>query len=175
MNSGRSGSSWLRGAGLLAASVALALAADSWLPLSGTRWEHLIWLPAAGLGAALAMRGLWCALTTHTVMAAGASARRLPRDPQAHLRDMRRTGGYWAVKLRLPDHGACEQALALKGRVFDLYHAPALPLSGCTNRRCKCGYAGLRERRRRDVLPPGLSKDRRQGRVLRWPGPRRHQ
>ncbi len=172
MNAARSGSSWPRWAGLLVVSVALAVAADSWLPLSGTRWERLIWLPAAGLCAFLVLTGLWRALTTRTLTTSETSARRPPRDPQAHLREMQRTGEYWAVKLRLPDRGACEQAQALNDRIFDLYRAPSLPLSGCANKRCKCGYTGLRERRRRNVLPAGLSKDRRKGSVLRWPGGR---
>lgn len=164
------GSSWLRLAGLLVASVALAVAADSWLPLSGTRWESLIWLPAASLGAFLVLTALWRMLTTHASTASEISTRRAPRDPQAQLRELQRSGGFRAVKLRLPEQGACEQALELSNRTFDLYRAPQLPLPGCTNKRCRCGYAGLRERRRRDVLPAGLRKDRRKGSALRWPG-----
>lgn len=164
------GSSWLRWAGLLIASVVLAAVADRWLPLAGTRWESLIWLPAGSLGAVLVLTAVWRMLTTRPLTVSETSTRRAPRDPQAHLREMQRSGGFWAVRLRLPEHGACEQALELKNRTFDLYRAPQLPLPGCTSKRCRCGYAGLPERRRRDVLPANLSKDRRKGSALRWPG-----
>jgi hypothetical protein len=171
VNAARSGgSSWLRLAGLLVASVALAVAADSWLPLSGTRWESRIWLPAASVGAFLVLAALWHMLTAHAAPGSKTSTRRMPRNPQAQLRELQRSGGFWAVKLQLPEQGACEQALELRNRTFDLHRAPQLPLPGCTNKRCKCGYAGVRERRRRDVLPSGLSKDRRKGSALRWPG-----
>lgn len=173
MSSDRPGSSnWLRWVGLLLASVVLAVAADHWPALQGTRWHGLIWLPALTIGSLLLVGSVWRLLTTHGSSRSPARAPRTPPDPREHLRQMQRTGGYRAVRLRVPEHGACDRAVALQNQVFDLYHAPSLPLADCPNKRCKCGYAGLRERRRRNVLPAGLSKDRRKGSVLRWPGGR---
>lgn len=170
MNSTRTGSGWLRWFGLLLASVALAVAADSWLPLSGTRWASLIWAPALTLSIVLVFSTLWQLLSPlmQPSVRPTTSARRTQRDPQAYLRDLQRTGGYWAVKIQPSDNGACEAARAAQSRVYDLYRAPPLPLPECPNKRCRCSYVGLPERRRRDILPPGMTQDRRRGSTKHW-------
>jgi hypothetical protein len=156
--------------------VLCATIAAYWDTPGGPRWAAAAWLLPVVVVVAMLFSTLWQLLgSRHTVGSARrgprhGERRRIPRDPKAHLRELRRWGDYWAVTLRLPAEGACESARAARKQMFDLYRAPSLPLPGCSNARCACGYSGLKERRRRDVLPSGLERDRRAGAVIAWPG-----
>jgi hypothetical protein len=144
----------------LIASILIASAAQMWRTLSGPDWTVFAWLlpiPVLLAMVSSALRGL-------------PGPHGIPRDPKVHLQELQRCGEYWAVMLRLPPEGACDAAQALRKQVFDLYRVPSLPLAGCSSQTCKCGYSGLKDRRRRDVLPPGLERDRRAGTAIPWPG-----
>jgi hypothetical protein len=167
--------------------VVFATIAAYWDGPGGPRWAAAAWLLPVVVLMAMLFNILWQLLGSRRTVGAGAARRgprhgerrRIPRDPKAHLRELRRWGDYWAVTLRLPAEGACESAQAVRKQVFDLYRAPSLPLPGCSKGRCACGYSGLKERRRRNVLPSGLERDRRAGAVISWPGharpsPRKH-
>lgn len=151
-----------------------AVAAEISKPFVRSAWVSLIWvLPALMLISGLTT-ALWRLLGSRR-MVAPAGGRRLspekrPRKPTAHLQQMRRSGNYWAVVMSPPPETACQAALEHRDKLFDLYRVPQLPLDGCSQRRCKCAYTGLKNRRRRNVLPPGRDKDRRAGAVISWPG-----
>lgn len=173
---------WLRWLAWLSASLLFATIAAYWNGPGGPRWAAAAWLLPVVVLVAMLFSTLWQLLGSRRAVGAGAGRRgqrhsdrrRVPRDPKAHLRELRRWGDYWAVTLRLPADGACESAQAIRKQVFDLYRAPSLPLPGCANARCACGYSGLKERRRRNVLPSALDRDRRAGAVIAWPGHARH-
>lgn len=166
---------WLRWTGWLLASVLLAVGAQSWQPLGHPDWAMFVWVLPLMILASVMVGALWQLLGSRQTLGPSATprskaqARRIPRNPHLHLRDMRRSGEYWAVMLRLPVDGGCDHARSLRAHAFDLYRAPSLPLKNCANKHCRCGYSGLRERRRRDVLPPNLARDRRAGAVIAWP------
>lgn len=171
---------WLRWLAWLAASVLFATIAAYWNGPGGPRWAAAAWLWPMAILVAMLFSTLWQLLGSRRSVGAArrgprhSGKRKIPRDPKAHLRELRRWGDYWAVTLRLPAEGACESAERVRKQVFDLYRAPSLPLPGCANSRCVCGYSGLKERRRRDVLPSALDRDRRAGAVIAWPGHARH-
>jgi hypothetical protein len=163
----------------LAAAVGAAVVAPFWQTAAGPQWAPLVWLLPATLGAALAFTALWTLLGSRRVGTPSRTGqkrarRRPPRDPNVHLHELRRSREYWAIMLRLPPEGVCDVAQRARWDVFDLYRAPSLPLPGCANGRCACGYSGLKERRRRNVLPSALDRDRRAGAVIAWPGHVRH-
>lgn len=169
-------SGWLRWLFWLAISVLIAGAALLWQALSGRDWVLAAWLLPLPVLAAVAFSALWAMLGSGRAVAparAGrvkSNQRKPPRHPKAHLQELRRSGNYWAIMLRLPPEGACRVAQDFRTQVFDLYRAPTLPLAGCGSARCRCGYSGLKNRRRRDVLPPTLERDRRAGAVIEWTG-----
>jgi hypothetical protein len=71
------------------------------------------------------------------------SARLAPHPPaRAAVR-------FAAVEIRRQS-GACAAAKALGGQRFLANQAPALPLVGCTNKRCDCSFAKLTDRRTED-------------------------
>jgi hypothetical protein len=160
--------------------VLFATIAAYWDGPGGPRWAAVAWLLPVVVLVAMLFSVLWQLLGSRRAVGGARRGprhndnRRIPRDPKAHLRELRRWGDYWAVTLRLPAEGACEAAQAIRKQVFDLYRAPSLPLPGCANARCVCGYSGLKERRRRNVLPSALDRDRRAGAVIAWPGHARH-
>lgn len=166
---------WLRWTGWLLASVLLAVGAQTWQQLGHADWAVFVWVLPLVIVVSVLLGALWQLLGSRRTLGPSATprsrtqSRRIPRNPQLHLRDMRRSGEYWAVMLRLPVDGSCDHARSLRTHAFDLYRAPPLPLKHCPNKRCRCGYSGLRERRRRDVLPPNLARDRRAGAVIAWP------
>lgn len=150
----------------LAGAVCAAVVAPYWQTPTGPQWAPLVWLLPVALGVALVFTALWTLLGSRRVGTPSRTGqkparRRSPRDPNAHLHELRRSREYWAIMLRLPPEGGCDVAQRARWQVFDLYRAPSLPLPGCANARCRCGYSGLKERRRRDVLPAGLERDRR--------------
>lgn len=169
-------SGWLRWTFWLTASVLIAGAAELWRTLSGPDWVAVAWLLPIPVLLGIVFSALWSLLGSRRAVAPThanrnkASRRKIPRHPRVHLQELQRTGEYWAIMLRLSPEGACETAKALRQQVFDLYRAPSLPLSGCSGGSCKCGYSGLKNRRRRDVLPSNLERDRRAGAVIAWPG-----
>ena len=65
-----------------------------------------------------------------------------PRNARAS-----RPSRYAAVSL-IPGAGACSHARALAGQRILLRDAPALPVSECANKRCKCELARHADRRR---------------------------
>lgn len=157
---------WLGWLVSLAGAVCAAVVAPYWQTPAGPQWAPLVWLLPTALAGALAFAALWTLLGSHRVGTPSRTGqkrarRRPPRDPKVHLHELRRSREYWAIMLRLPPEGVCEVARRARWQVFDLYRAPSLPLPGCANGRCRCGYSGLKERRRRDVLPAGLGRDRR--------------
>ena len=166
----------LRWLAWLAASVLFATVAGYWNTPGGPRWAAAAWLLPVLVLVIMLFSALWQLLGSRSNVGSArrgprhAGRRRIPRDPKAHLRELRRWGDYWGVTLRLPAEGACDAAERARKQVFDLYRAPSLPLQGCSNTRCACGYSGLKERRRRNVLPSGLERDRRAGAVIAWPG-----
>ncbi len=167
---------WLRWMFWLTASVLIASAAQTWRTLLGPEWAVLAWLLPIPVLLGIFFSALWGLLGSRQAGAptranrSKASRRKIPRHPRAHLQELQRSGEYWAIMLRLPPEGACETARVMRQQVFDLYRAPSLPLSGCSSGSCKCGYSGLKNRRRRDVLPADLERDRRAGAVIAWPG-----
>jgi hypothetical protein len=54
-----------------------------------------------------------------------------------------------AVEIRRRS-GACQAARALDGQRFLMNQSPALPLAGCTKKRCDCSFAKLSDRRTDD-------------------------
>jgi hypothetical protein len=135
--------------------------------LSDALWE-LVWLlPLAVLAAGL-VTVIWWAL-------GGGSRKRIRGGARARqLAELRQNGAYWAVMVRPDTRGTCEHARAVQRRVYSLHQAPPLPFDGCRRSGCQCRYVGLRERRRRDVLPPGI-EDRRAGARVRWYRPVAHE
>jgi hypothetical protein len=169
-------SGWLRWAFWLTASVLIAGAAQYWRTVSGPDWLAIVWLLPIPVVLGIVFSALWGLLGSRQAVSPTRvdrgknNRRKTPRHPRAHLQELQRSGEYWAIMLRLPPEGACDTAQAIRRQVFDLYRAPSLPLSGCSGASCKCGYSGLKNRRRRDVLPSGLERDRRAGAVVTWPG-----
>lgn len=172
-------SGWLRWIFWLTVSVLIAGAAELWRAFSGPDWAAVAWLLPIPILLGIVFSALWQLLGSRRAVAPTpadrnkAGRRKIPRNPHAHLQELQRSGEYWAIMLRLPPDGACAMAQAQCKQVFDLYRAPRLPLDGCSSRSCKCGYSGLKNRRRRDVLPPGLDRDRRAGVVISWPAGQR--
>ena len=155
------------------ATSCAAVVAEYWPAAPQSNWAAFAWLLPVGVLVGLVFTALW------EMVGSGRAAgrptrsaqkriqqRRAPKDPKVHLHQLRRSRDYWAVMLRLPADGACEAAQRLRWEAFDLYRAPSLPLSDCGAGRCRCGYSGLKERRRRDVLPAALERDRRAGAVI---------
>jgi hypothetical protein len=73
---------------------------------------------------------------------------RLPVRParpasSVQLERLQRTGQFRGVRIE----SRCAAAVHLIGREYDFDTAPELPLPGCQAEVCKCGYAGLPERR----------------------------
>jgi len=169
-------SGWLRWAFWLTASVLIAGAAQYWRTASGPDWLAIVWLLPIPVVLGILFSALWGLLGSRRAVSPTRvdrgkdNRRKIPRHPRAHLQELQRSGDYWAIMLRLPPEGACDTAQAIRKQVFDLYRAPSLPLSGCSGASCKCGYSGLKNRRRRDVLPSNLERDRRAGAVITWPG-----
>lgn len=167
---------WLRWAYWLTVSLLIAGTAQLWQVFSGPNWVQAAWLLPLPILMAIIFSALWGLLGSRRAVGPvradrnKASRRKIPRNPRTHLQELRRSGEYWAIMLRLPQEGACEAAQAIRKQVFDLYRAPSLPLSGCSSESCKCGYSGLKNRRRRDVLPSDLDRDRRAGAVISWSG-----
>jgi hypothetical protein len=87
--------------------------------------------------------------------------------PDVQLARLRRSGQFWGVMLRVAPGQACAAAQAARETRYPLERPPALPLPGCDSPQCRCGYAGLKELRRRDVLPAG-SPDQRKNRNVAW-------
>lgn len=169
-------SGWLRWIFWLTVGVVIAVAAQFGQEFSSVDWTRLVWLLPLAILVAIVFTALWGLLGSRRsvapVRAGGSkgSRRRTPRHPRVHLQELQRSGEYWAIMLRLPQDGACDAAKAMRQQVFDLYRAPSLPISGCSSASCKCGYSGLKNRRRRDVLPSNLERDRRAGAVIAWHG-----
>jgi hypothetical protein len=69
------------------------------------------------------------------------------RDRRAELQRLRSSGHYWGVKIQ---PGQCNAIRPFAGRRFSFDEAPALPLPGCTAKRCSCSYVGVTERRREE-------------------------
>lgn len=164
--------SWLT---WLVIAFCVALIAQYWRTPTGSNWAALSWLLPIAVSVSLVFTALW------EMVGSGRGAqrpnrsaqkrvhqRRTPKDPKVHLHELRRSREYWAIMLRLPPEGACDAAQRVRWEVFDLYRAPPLPLPGCGEGRCRCGYSGLKERRRRDVLPVALDRDRRAGVVITY-------
>lgn len=101
---------------------------------------------------------------------AGASTAK-PVDPDAppdvQLARIRRDGNFWGVMVRFAPGQGCAAVQAIRDTRYPLERVPNLPLRGCDSLQCRCGYTGLKERRRRDVLPPG-GKDQREGSKVTW-------
>ena len=74
--------------------------------------------------------------------------RRSRRTPtkQASPRAARPADRFAAVAIRTRS-GACAPARALEKQRFLTNRSPALPLPGCTNKRCDCTFAKLADRR----------------------------
>lgn len=137
--------------------------------MSDLLWS-LVWLAPAAVSVLVVVGVLWWILGAGYARLGldGKSGRRQKhRDPAGHLAELRRDGAFWAVMVRPDPNGACPLADQEKRSIFLLHQAPALPLDDCTRARCRCSYAPLRERRRRDVLPPNQD-DRRAGAKVRW-------
>lgn len=137
--------------------------------MSDLLWS-LVWLLPAGVTVLTVVAVLWWILGAGYARLGldGKSARRQkPRDPASHLAELRRDGAFWAVMVRPDPKGSCAVAEQEKRAIFLLHQAPVLPFDECPRTRCQCSYAPLRERRRRDVLPPDQD-DRRAGAKVRW-------
>lgn len=168
---------WLRWAVWLLLALAVAIGAEIWRAFNHAAWLSLAWLLPFPILASILLGALWRLLGSRRTARPvdhyrATNRRKVPRNPKVHLQEMQRSREYWAVVLRLPPEGACESVKARRQAMFDLYRAPALPLAGCDKARCRCGYSGLKDRRRRDVLPPGMQRDRRAGAIIAWPGNR---
>lgn len=88
-------------------------------------------------------------------------------SPDDQLAQLRREGAVWGVMLRIPPGRGCTAASEIKDKRFALERAPRIPVRGCDALSCTCGYLPLRERRRRDVVPPEGDDRRNIGRV-KW-------
>lgn len=129
-------------------------------------------LVVCGLGAAFwLIRSRFLSRTKHPMRpVAGArgkanAATTVALTPDEHLAQLRRDSAIWGVMLRIPAGQGCAEARALKEKRIALERAPRLPLRGCDASECACGYLPLRERRRRDVVPPDGDERRNVGRV----------
>ncbi len=60
------------------------------------------------------------------------------------LEKMRCGRAFWGVSIRGKQ---CDAQRPYLGKKFTFERAPALPLAGCSSRRCRCRYQGLVERR----------------------------
>jgi hypothetical protein len=81
------------------------------------------------------------------------------RDQEGELAKLQRSGHYWGVMIQ---PGQCAAIRPFSGRGIRFDEVPALPLPGCTAKRCSCRYIGVTERRRDERR---MQTDRR--RVLR--------
>lgn len=84
---------------------------------------------------------------------------KLPADPirltpDAMLQRLKQDRRYRGVKV----DAHCRSASKFAGREFDFEEAPSLPVSGCDEAVCSCGYAGLPERRRLGDRRSGLER-----------------
>jgi hypothetical protein len=95
------------------------------------------------------------------VAIAAVFARRATRNrhQEGELAKLQRGGQFWGVMIQ---PGQCAAIRPFAGRGFRFDEAPALPLPGCTAKRCSCRYIGVTERRRDERR---MQTDRR--RVLR--------
>ena len=158
----------------LIVAFAAAIVAQYWRSPTEPGWAALAWLAPVAVLVCMVFTALWDLLGSGRAPGTARPSpqrghkRRPPQDPLAHLHEMRRSGEYWAIMLRLPVDGACDAVQRLRWDAFDLYRAPGLPLANCDAARCRCGYSGLKERRRRDVLPATLDRDRRAGAVITY-------
>lgn len=87
--------------------------------------------------------------------------------PAERLAELRYDGSYWGVMVQTPPGQGCAAARELREKKFSLERAPPLPLAACDESHCRCNYLGLKERRRRDVLPTE-SEDRRTSSQVKW-------
>lgn len=87
--------------------------------------------------------------------------------PDVQLARMRRDDAVWGVMVQFPAGQGCVAAREARDRKFSIDRAPGLPLRGCDAHQCRCSYLGLKERRRRDVLPPEAD-DRRNTGTVEW-------
>lgn len=87
--------------------------------------------------------------------------------PDVQLARLRRDDAIWGVMVQFPAGQGCVAAREARDRKFSIDRAPALPLRGCDAHQCRCSYLGLKERRRRDVLPPDAD-DRRNTSTVEW-------
>src|SRR6476619_2308391 len=73
------------------------------------------------------------------------------RTPSAAVpsRTARAAERFAAVEIRRGS-AACQAARALDGQRFLANQSPALPLAGCTKKRCDCHFAKLSDRRTDD-------------------------
>ncbi len=168
---------WLRWAVWLLVALAVAISAEIWRAFNHSAWLSLAWLLPFPILIFILLGSLWRLLGSRRTLTQvdrhrAANRRKVPRNPKVHLQELQRSREYWAVVLRLPPEGACESAKARRQTMFDLYRVPTLPLANCDKERCRCGYSGLKNRRRRDVLPAGMQTDRRAGAIIAWPGNR---
>jgi|SRR3954451_5714235 len=83
------------------------------------------------------------------VVAAGVSWwSRRPKSAPVPSRSARAAEKFAAVEIRRG--GGCRAARALDGQRFLANQSPALPLAGCTKKRCDCHFAKLSDRRTDD-------------------------
>lgn len=91
----------------------------------------------------------WIAIPVAIALLAAAvfwrrARRAVPKQPSS--RAARPGDRFSAVAIRTRS-GACEAARALDGQRFLTNRSPALPLAGCTNKRCDCSFSKLSDRR----------------------------
>ena len=82
---------------------------------------------------------------TPSVSSRGAPAPRAPAPPDATPGGAD-TGAFAGVEIHVSAN-ACRPARALTGGIFLAAEAPALPLDGCTQARCRCSFQKLVDRR----------------------------
>ena len=129
---------------------------------------------------ALAAVGLWALTRTRKAPTRGPVTRRGPAarpgkspapadqaSPADQLVAAHRAGNIWGVQVGCPPGQGCAAVQEIRDTKFDLDRAPRLPLRGCDAVHCRCRYVVLKERRRRDVLPPD-TEDRRNTGKVRW-------
>lgn len=89
----------------------------------------------------------------------------------------RRSKHPWHAVSVVPGAGACERAIALRGKRFLSLEAPPLPLPDCPNRSvCKCVYEHYKDRRsgpRRALELSGLRPASRNSERRAGPGRRK--